>query len=194
MEASISTLFTAVSSAKGAIRVKLRRAPSATWLKNTIENAAPMVFDKVARRLAQKYWRWRRALTLGVRGIVLDRDGRILLVRQTYAHGWTLPGGGVEFGEPLERGLARELDEEAGIAIDDAPELLGIYDNSAAFPGDHVAMYIVRHWHRIRVPEPNFEIAETGFFHPDALPEAMNPGARRRIEEMLGMRARDVTW
>ena len=55
-----------------------------------------------------------------MRGIVIDSDGRILLVRQTYAHGWILPGGGVEFGELLERSLARELDEEAGIAIDGA--------------------------------------------------------------------------
>ena len=194
MEASISTLFTAVSNAKGAFRLKLQRVSGTTRLKKAIESAAPMVFDKVARRLVQRYWRWRRGLTLGVRGIVVDSDGRILLVRQTYAHGWTLPGGGVEFGESLDRGLARELDEEAGIAIDDAPELVGIYDNSAAFPGDHVAMYVVRHWHRIRTTTPNMEIAETGFFRPDALPEAINPGARRRIEEMLGARAQDVVW
>lgn len=150
-----------------------------------------MVFDKVARRAVQKYWRWRRGLTLGVRAIVLDGEGRILLVRQTYAPGWTLPGGGVEFGESLEESLARELDEEAGVALDAAPELMGIYDNRSLFPGDHVAIYVVRRWHRIRVPVPNLEIAETGFFHADALPEPMNSGARRRIEESLGLRERE---
>lgn len=194
MEASISTLFTAVSNAKGAVRLKLQRASSTTRLKKAIEIAAPIVFDKVARRAAQRYWRWRRGLTLGVRGIVIDSDGLILLVRQTYAHGWMLPGGGVEFSESLDRSLARELDEEAGIAIDGTPELMGIYDNRSVFPGDHVAMYVVRHWHRIRTTAPNMEIAETGFFRPDALPEAMNPGARRRIEEMLGLRAQDDVW
>jgi ADP-ribose pyrophosphatase YjhB (NUDIX family) len=194
MEASISTLFTAVNNAKGAFRLKLRRASRTVRLKNAIENVAPMVFDKIARRVVQKYWRWRRGLTLGARAIVIDGDGRILLVRQTYARGWTLPGGGVEFSESLEQGLARELDEEAGIAIDGAPELMGIYDNRSAFPGDHVATYIVRRWHRIRATKPNMEIAATGFFHPDELPEAMNPGARRRIEEMLGRRAQDGVW
>jgi ADP-ribose pyrophosphatase YjhB (NUDIX family) len=194
MEASISTLFSAVNNAKGAFRLKLRRASSTAWLKKAIESAAPMIFDKVARRAVQKYWRWRRGLTLGVRGIVSDSDGRILLVRQTYAHGWMLPGGGVEFGESLDQSLARELDEEAGIAIDGAAELMGIYDNRSAFPGDHVAMYVVRHWHRTRATAPNMEIAEIGFFRPDALPETINPGSRRRIEEMLGLRVADSVW
>lgn len=153
-----------------------------------------MVFDKVARRAVQRYWRWRRGMTLGARAIVIDGEGRVLLVRQTYSAGWTLPGGGVEFGETLEEGLARELDEETGVALDASPELTGIYDNRSLFPGDHVAIYIVRHWHRTRVPEPNMEIAEIGFFRTDALPEPMNSGAHRRIEEMLGLREREATW
>jgi 8-oxo-dGTP pyrophosphatase MutT (NUDIX family) len=194
MEASIVTLFTAVNNAKGADQPRLRRPSSASRLKRAIENAAPIVFDKVARRAAQRYWRWRRGLTIGVRGIVIDNDGRILLVRQTYAPGWILPGGGVESNESFVRSLARELDEEAGIAVDGAPELMGIYDNRCVFPGDHVAIYIVRHWHRIRATAPNMEIAEIGFFRPDALPEAMNPGAQRRIEELLGLRAQGVVW
>jgi 8-oxo-dGTP pyrophosphatase MutT (NUDIX family) len=194
MEASIVTLFTAVNNAKGAVRLKLQRVSATTRLRRAIENVAPIVFDKVARRAAQKYWRWRRGLTLGVRGIVVDHEGRILLVRQTYAHGWILPGGGVEYGESLDQSLARELDEEAGIALDGAAELVGIYDNRSVFPGDHIAIYLVRHWHRIRATAPNLEIAETGFFRPDALPEAMNPGARRRIEELLGQRARGDAW
>lgn len=194
MEASIGTRYITVSKAGGAVRLRLLRASGTTWLRKAIESATPAMFDTFARRLFQKYWRWRRGLTLGVRAIVFDHDGRILLVRQTYAHGWTLPGGGVEFGESLKQSLARELDEEAGIAIAGAPELMGIYDNRALFPGDHVAMYVVRHWHRLRATESNMEIAETGFFHPEALPEAMNSGARRRIEEILGRRAREDVW
>lgn len=147
-----------------------------------------MVFRKPTRWLFQKYWRWSRALTLGVRAIVIDPEKRILLVRHTYTEGWNLPGGGVEFGESVEESLARELDEEGGVILEGAPELVGIYDNRAIFPGDHVAIYVVRHWRRDRIPAPNMEIAETGFFHPDALPDNTVPSARRRIEEMLGRR------
>jgi ADP-ribose pyrophosphatase YjhB (NUDIX family) len=194
MEASIRTQSTAIHDGEDAVPLNLRRASGTTRLRRAIDKAVPTIFDTFARRLIQKYWRWQRGLTLGVRAIVIDRDGRILLVRQTYTRGWILPGGGVEFRETLNRSLARELDEEAGIAIDGAPELMGIYDNRALFPGDHVAMYIVRDWHRVRATKPNMEIAETGFFHPEALPEAMNPGARRRIEEILGQRPREDVW
>ncbi len=154
--------------------------------------AALMVFKKPMRWLFQKYWRWSRALTLGVRAIVIDPEERILLVRHTYTEGWNLPGGGVEFGESVEESLARELDEEGGVILEGVPELVGIYDNRAIFPGDHVVIYAVRHWRRDRIPAPNMEIAETGFFHPDALPDTTVPSARRRIEEMLGMRATEA--
>lgn len=172
----------------------MQRVASVSWLKAMIAKLAPKVFETIGRPIVHKYWRWRRGLTLGVRGIVIDGEGRVLLVRHTYSPGWILPGGGVEFSESLESSLARELDEEAGVAMDAPPELIGIYDNREIFPGDHVAIYAVRRWHRTRVPEPNIEIAETGFFDPDALPEPTNAGARRRIEEYFGRRAPTSTW
>jgi 8-oxo-dGTP pyrophosphatase MutT (NUDIX family) len=159
-----------------------------------IASLAPKVFETIGRPVIQRYWRWRRGLTLGVRGIVIDGDGRVLLVRHTYSPGWILPGGGVEFRETLEDSLARELEEEAGVALDEPAELMGIYDNREVFPGDHVAIYVVRSWHRTRVPKANIEIAETGFFHPDALPAPTNAGAKRRIEEFLGRQPRVSNW
>jgi 8-oxo-dGTP pyrophosphatase MutT (NUDIX family) len=161
---------------------------------NLAHKSPPMFVKKLMRRLFQHYWRWSRGLTLGVRAIVIDDEGRILLVRHTYTEGWNLPGGGVEFGESLDESLARELDEEGGIILEGPAELVGIFDNRALFPGDHVAIYVVRNWRRPRVPAPNMEIAETSFFSPDALPDTIVPGARRRIEEMRGMRAPQAVW
>ena len=153
-----------------------------------------MLFEGLIRKAMQVVWRWQRALTLGARGIVLDKDGRVLLVRQTYTKGWLLPGGGVEFRETIELALARELEEEAGITLSAAPELLGVYANHAVFPGDHVAIYIVRHWKQTRTVAPNAEIAETGFFPLDALPEGVTPGTRRRLDEMRGCAEKQGVW
>lgn len=122
-------------------------------------------------------------MTLGARGMALDEDGRVLLVRHTYREGWYLPGGGVERGETALEAVVREMAEEGGVEALDIPSLLGFYANSN-FPNDHVALYKLGRW-RACAPLHNGEIAERGFFHPDALPEGATPGTRRRIDEAL---------
>jgi 8-oxo-dGTP diphosphatase len=61
--------------------------------------------------------------------LCLDTDDRLLLVRlseRTEAPGsWTLPGGGVEFGEHPEAAALRELHEETGL-LGQTAELLAV--------------------------------------------------------------------
>jgi len=56
-----------------------------------------------------------------VTAAVIERNGLILLARRvTSAHGaggWEFPGGKLEAGEAPETGLAREIQEELGVAI-----------------------------------------------------------------------------
>lgn len=56
---------------------------------------------------------------VGVGGVVID-GGRALLIRRggVPARGeWSIPGGLLEVGETLERGVARELAEETGLEV-----------------------------------------------------------------------------
>lgn len=49
------------------------------------------------------------------------RDGKVLLVergKDPWKGKWSLPGGGLEFGETVREAAARELAEETGIAAD----------------------------------------------------------------------------
>lgn len=150
---------------------------------------------KTRRRLTQRIFRLTRALTLGVRGMVFDEHEHVLLVRHTYQPGWMLPGGGVEKRDSAESALAHELMDEAGIEIIDRPHLFGIYDNRAIFPGDHVLLYVLRPGQYVRHPwRPNAEIAEMGFFAPDALPRDTTAGTRRRIAEVLEGTPPSVQW
>ena len=127
----------------------------------------------------------KRPMTLGVRGLVIDAAGKVLLVRHTYVAGYFLPGGGVEGGETMVEALTRELAKEGNIELLEPPRLGEIYLNLAASPRDHVALYIVRGFRQTAPFEPNFEIAEAGFFAPDALPETTTRATRARLNEAL---------
>jgi len=131
-------------------------------------------------------WRLRRGMTLGAQGVVIDGEGRVLLVRHVYRPGWCFPGGGVERGETLVEALARELDEEVGVSLTYAPELHGVFSNSANFPGDHIALFVVRHWQRRADYRRRGEIAEAGMFAWQELPERIDPGTRTRRAEIFG--------
>lgn len=150
--------------------------------------------EPVLRRLFHFYWRFARGMTLGVRGVVLDRDNRVFLVKHSYVAGWHLPGGGVEVGESFSDALRRELVEEGRIELAGEAKLHGVFFNSHVSPRDHVAVFIVRQFTQDRLPEPNHEIVSCGFFDAAVLPEGTTEGTRLRIREVLDGKAPIATW
>jgi 8-oxo-dGTP pyrophosphatase MutT (NUDIX family) len=145
-------------------------------------------------KMLQRYWRFARGLTMGAQAVVIDESGRILLVRHSYRPGWFFPGGGVEKGETVVDALRRELAEETGIVPTAPPQLFGLYANFDAFPGDHIALFVVREWRQGEAPKRNREIVEQGFFAPDALPDTVSAGTRRRLAEVLAGGATSAIW
>jgi ADP-ribose pyrophosphatase YjhB (NUDIX family) len=138
----------------------------------------------LAQPLFRLYARASRGMTLGVRGIVLNDAGEVLLVEHTYMHGWHLPGGGVERGETCEAALTRELVEEAGVRVVGQPVLKTVHANTGRFRGDHVLVYRVEAWEACEATSRG-EILRIGWFAPTALPAGTTGLTRRRIEEGL---------
>ncbi len=134
-----------------------------------------------------------RGKTLGVRGLVLDPEGRVLLIEHTYIPGWWLPGGGVDAGETTQAAVARELREEAGINPLEVPKLLSVHSNEAFFPGDHVLLFRVDLWEKVPMTSHG-EIKKVAFFALDELPDDINAGSLNRIQEALMGFPPDPMW
>jgi len=145
-------------------------------------------------RLLHLWFRLSRGLTLGVRAAIFDEAGRVFLIRHTYVKGWHLPGGGVEVGETALDALGRELREEANIELTGPALLRGIGFNTRSSRRDHVLVYEIRSFRQVGPKEPDREIAEAGFFPPDALPEGTTEPTRRRIAEIAAGRPAAERW
>lgn len=152
--------------------------------------------QRAVTKLLQQYWRMSRGLTLGAQGCVIDRHNRVLLIKHTYRPGWHFPGGGVEKRETVELALERELWEEAGVRIDAAkpPQLFGIYANHERYPGDHIALFVVRDWSQPAPPQPNREIAAHQFVDPANLPAGIHRPTAARIAEIIAGAAKSQVW
>jgi ADP-ribose pyrophosphatase YjhB (NUDIX family) len=141
--------------------------------------------ERLTTRLAHLSFLATRPMTLGVRGAVIDGEGRILLVKHGYVAGWHMPGGGVEPGETCESALGRELAEEANVLLEGPPLLHGLFFNAHVSRRDHVAVYVAKRFRVTGARAPDREILEARFFPRDALPPDATRGTRARLAEIF---------
>ncbi len=143
--------------------------------------------------LLHRYFLLTRSMTLGVRAACFDERGRVFLVRHTYVPGWYLPGGGVERGETVQAALAKELREEGNLEILGRPQLFSSYFNRNASKRDHVLFYRVD-VKQTSVRLPDKEIAKSGFYSVDALPEGVTKSTLKRLKELSGETEVEDYW
>lgn len=157
-------------------------------------DALRRALEPAVRRVLHAYWRFARGMTLGVRAIVIDPQGRVFLVKHSYVAGWHLPGGGVEPGETVGEALDRELSEEGGIAPLEPPVLHGVFFNSRVSRRDHVVVFVVRAFRQEGKPRHPAEIVDYGFFARDALPPDTTRATRARLAELFSGAAISPRW
>ena len=110
---------------------------------------------------------------------VIERDGLTLMVKRAVQTGyglWSMPGGYVDRGEPVETGAAREVVEETGLVVE-IDQLIGLFSDA----GNPV---VVAAYAAIEVGgelAPGPESLDVRFFALDDLP----PLAFPRDEQIL---------
>jgi 8-oxo-dGTP diphosphatase len=97
-----------------------------------------------------------RVIRIAAYALCVDDSQRLLLVRIAPGYPevgrWTLPGGGVEFGEDPARAVLRELGEETGLE-GDIEELVGIDSRHYASTGTASGreIHAIRILYRVRI-------------------------------------------
>lgn len=108
-------------------------------------------------------------------GCIVTRAGQLLFVRGRTGF-WSTPGGHLDLGESLEACAARETLEETGVPVTNV-EFVAITNDVLPGAGKHY----VTVWLRAEADETTAvvsdpaEIAELGWFTPDALPQPLAP-------------------
>jgi 8-oxo-dGTP pyrophosphatase MutT (NUDIX family) len=127
----------------------------------------------------------------GVSGAVLDNEGCILLVRQTYVAGWRLPGGGLHQGEAPEKAIRRELHEEVGLTGGDV-RLFGLYSRKVWWLTHLTALYVIE-GAAVNF-QPNWEVKAVCWVKPSAPPPDTAAATARRLKELAGNAMPDGRW
>jgi 8-oxo-dGTP diphosphatase len=119
-----------------------------------------------------------RRPVVGIAAACRTKDGEWLLIRRGDTGTWALPGGTLEWGETLERGLARELEEEAGVEEMEVERVVGIYSRPDRDPRFHAVTIVVRCkvGPVVKKPMNPLEIRDVRAFAPEDLPRPLAMG------------------
>jgi ADP-ribose pyrophosphatase YjhB (NUDIX family) len=131
-------------------------------------------------------------VSLGVRGLVFDAAGRVLLIKHSYIPDWHFPGGGVEPGETVIEAVTRELAEEGGVRLLEPPRLVGVFHNPHWTRGDHQVFFEAGAWEPC-LPRRGVEILAAEFFALHQLPPDTTRSVHDRLAERAG-RAQANRW
>lgn len=139
-----------------------------------------------AYRVLLIFWFCFRPAARGVLVAVLHA-GRVLMIRNSYRKGLTLPGGSPRPGEPLARTAGRELMEETGIRIPaNRLRYAGAIRNRSEFKRDTVHLF------QLSLPDPpelridGREVVDAAFVEMNRLPDLdLHPVLRALLDANL---------
>jgi 8-oxo-dGTP pyrophosphatase MutT (NUDIX family) len=134
-----------------------------------------------------------RLRTSGVKVMLFNRKGELLLIRNSYgdSSAFVLPGGGIRPFEAPTIAALREVREEVGIRAERLKPL-SIHHSRAEGKNDTIHLFSA--WTAEAPRADGIEVEEARFFALDALPDSVSPATKRRIAEYRGERPAEAAW
>jgi 8-oxo-dGTP diphosphatase len=114
----------------------------------------------------------------GAVAVIVNSRGELLLHLRDDVDGiawpghWSLLGGGCDPGEYPSQAIVRELDEEAGLHVEDLTELFAVRDTHGS---GQLITFFAAHWDGDETALPLAEGVKLQFFPPGHLPALTIP-------------------
>lgn len=131
-------------------------------------------------------------------GVIIEKEGRILLQHRTDEDNWCIPGGVMEIGETFEQTAKRETYEETGLDVGEL-KLFGMYSGESCFvqyPNNDqvysVQIIFTTTTYRGQLKHQGIESKEHRFFKKEDLPENLNPRQEQFIRHWAENKALPV--
>lgn len=122
-----------------------------------------------------------------IRGIVLNADKKILMVKESSDKQWSLPGGWADIGHSPSETIVKECKEETGLDVK-PNKLLAVFDKRKhAHPPDHLYAYKMVFYCEAISTEitKGFDVLDVGYFDISNLPELSEARILKSQVEML---------
>lgn len=139
------------------------------------------------------YLRLFKVRTRGVKVMLFNGRGELLLIRNAYGHRdlFVFPGGGIGRSEAPVAAARREVREEVGL---DVEELTLVSTHASMAEGKRDTIFLFAGVAEGAPRIDGVEVEEARFFPLDALPERTSPAVLRRVEGHRAERAADGPW
>ncbi len=108
-----------------------------------------------------------------IRGLVLDVDNKILLVKESTDGRWSLPGGWADVGFSPKETILKEIKEETGLDAE-VKQLLAVFDKNKHDhpPEPHYVFKMVFYCKALSTNlQKGFDVLDIGYFDIHDLPE-----------------------